>query len=153
MTAFLFNPAKQKLANKELELDADDLEGVLVMENSTADTNRDAEFEDDLDAGAEELDEFDGSGYARQNITGRAYATVGNDLDVTATATVFGGGALGPGTRMAKGLVVMFNKGSSATNLPIAYTDEGGFPFDPTGSRPVTVTWSSRGLLSLRDAG
>jgi hypothetical protein len=65
MTKFVYTPALAAIAKGEIDLATDDIRAALVMTNTTADTDEDAEFVGDVGT----LDEYNGAGYARQALT------------------------------------------------------------------------------------
>jgi len=122
---------------------ANDVRVMLVMTNTTADTDQDAANI----AAITTLDEYDGAAYVRKALANQV--TNQDDPnnrgefdadDITWTA-------LGAGTRQAAGMVVYRHvDGTAANDLPIAYIDTGGFPFSGNGGN-VTVTWNAEGII------
>jgi hypothetical protein len=144
--AFVYTEAKRALLAGELDLNADDMRLMLVMTNTTADTDEDAT----TIAGIGTLDEFDGSGYTQsiggQTLDGEAVAADNaNDRgEFTATDETFS--ALGDGTRqIAAGLLIKWIT-SQALSMPVAYIDTGGFPLDPGGG-DLIFQWNAEGIL------
>jgi len=144
MANFIFNEAKRALAAGELDLDTDDLRLMLVMTNTTADTEDDVNFVGSFTT----LDEYDGASYARQAIAGKVINedAANNRAELDGTDTVFT--SLGAGTRQAQAAVLYKHVTNDADSVPIAYFDTGGFPFDGTGSN-VTVQWNAEGILQV----
>jgi len=112
------------------------------MSNTTADTEQDTDFIDQLGT----LDEHDGANYARKELANEAVAVDDANNrgefdadDVTWTA-------LGVGTRQAVGAVVYKHVNDDTDSVLIAYIDTGGFPFDASGG-DVTIQWNAEGIL------
>jgi hypothetical protein len=143
MANFVYNEIKRALFEAEIDLNAtDDIRVLLVMTNTTADT------EDDKDtiSAFTTLDEYDGSGYARQALTGEAVAE-----DAANDRAEFDGGdatftTLGAGTRSCQAAIVFKHVTNDTDSVPIAYIDTGGFPFAGNGG-DVTIQWNAEGIL------
>lgn len=142
MANFWYNEAKRALLAGELDLDTDDLRVMLVMTNTTADTEDDA----NTISGFTTLDEYDGSGYARQALANETISEdAANDrAEVDADDAVFA--SLGAGTRQAQAAIVFKHVTNDTDSVPIAFIDSGGFPFDGTGSN-LTIQWNAEGIL------
>lgn len=145
MANFVYNEAKRAILAGEVDLDLpDDIRVLLVMTNTTADT------EDDTNtfAGFTTLDEFDGSGYTSGGValTGEAISedVTNNRAEFDANDAAFG--ALGAGTRQVQAAIVYKFITALSSSLPIAYIDTGGFPFTANGST-VTIQWNVEGIL------
>lgn len=123
-----------------------DQRAILVMTDTTADTDEDAEFVSDITT----LDEYDGSGYARVALTTEAWASdPANDRwEFTADAIVFA--ALGVGTRQAAGLIIYWHVTDDDDSQPEFYYNGTGFPFDGNGE-DVTFTPNTE-LVHVRNA-
>ncbi len=113
-----------------------DIRALLVMSNTTADTDEDAEF---ITGGITTLDEYDGAAYARVALTGEAFAvdTANDRFEFDANAFTFS--TLGVGTRQCVGLVLYLHVTNDADSKPLFYFDGTGFPFDGNGA-DVTFT-------------
>jgi len=143
--SFAYTPFKERLLAGDVDMDeaANDVRVMLVMTNTTADTDQDAANI----AAITTLDEYDGAAYVRKALANQV--TNQDDPnnrgefdadDITWTA-------LGAGTRQAAGMVVYRHvDGTAANDLPIAYIDTGGFPFSGNGGN-VTVTWNAEGII------
>lgn len=143
---FTYNNAKHLLGSGSINLSSDDLRVALVMSNSTADTEDDAS---NL-AAITTLDEMDGANYARVALAGETFTkdAANNRSEFDADDVVFL--SLGAGTRQVKGaLIYKHVDGTAANDIPVAYYDGGGFPFDATGS-DVTLQVDAQGLLQVR---
>ena len=146
MANFAYNLAKSKLLKGAIDLDSggDDVRAILVMTNTTADTEDDKEFI----SGFTTLDEMDGAGYARVALTGES---VGDDAandraEFDGTDITFSG--VSAGTRSVQAMVIYKHVTNDADSIPIAFIDTGGFPFAPGGG-DITVTWNAEGILQL----
>jgi len=128
-------------------LAAMDLRAILVMSNSTADTETEAEFVDDFTT----LDEYDGSAYARV-----ALAAETSELDLTNNRVEFKFdpivfATLGVGTRQAIGIIIIKFVTDDTDSEPIFHLDEGGFPFDGNGEN-FTYTRHAEGVAQWANA-
>jgi len=144
--SFVYTDAKRAFLNGELTA-ASDLRLILVMTNTTSDTEEDAVTIGDFTT----LDEYDGSGYT-QNV-GVALASVAITKDdandrafLDAADVVFS--SLGAGARQSQAAIVLKWSATLAGSLPVAYIDQGGFPFNGTGS-DVTIQWNTEGIIRL----
>jgi len=122
------------------------LKVALVMTNTTADTVVDAKNPADVT-----MDEFDGSGYARQTL-----ASPTNNLDLANDRAELDGndiafGALGNGTRAIQGYVILFNvDGTDANDLLVMYKDFAS-TINPGGSS-FSIAWNAEGIIQLANA-
>ena len=139
--SFVYTDAKRGLLEGEYDLADDDIRLLIVMTNTTADTEEDAVFVGDLAT----LDEMDGSGYSRVALSNPAVsADDANDrANFTVDATVFP--LVGAGTRSMAGVVVYKHTGDDATSPLIAFYDD-GFPFAATGAN-VSIAWTNSQAL------
>lgn len=146
MANFWYDEATRLAANGDLDLDTDDLRVLLVMTNTTADTERAAT----TIGGFTTRDEFDGSGYSAggQAIAGRSLSVNGTShrTEVPATANTFP--TLGAGTRAIQGALIYKFVTSVALSIPIAWIDTGGFPVTASGA-DLTITWNAAGMLQV----
>lgn len=123
-----------------------DVRAALVMSNTTADTEVDAEFM----AAFTTLDEYDGASYARVALTTEAWAAVlasdrfkfSNDPIVWA--------ALGVGSRQAVGIILYLHVTNDTDSKPLMYINGTGFPFDGNGE-DVTYTPHADGTMYIRN--
>lgn len=140
MATHVFNEAKRALLAGELDLNGHDIRAMLVMTNTTVDTENDgistiSQFTT--------LDEFNGSGYTRKALANEAVnKDDGNDRaefdadDVTWTA-------LGAGSRSVQGVLIYRHVTNDADSVPICFlefatakTPDGSdfvLQFDPEG--------------------
>lgn len=139
-----FTPAKARLASGTLVWGTADVRAMLVMTNTTVDTEVDAA---NL-AAFTTLDEYNGSGYSRPALASEVVNTdtTNHRAELDAADFTFGT-AVGAGSRQAQGMLIYVRvDGTNANDYPVAYIDTGGFPFAGTGS-PVTVTVDAEALL------
>lgn len=143
--SFVYTGAKKLLGDGDLNLDAGDIRALLVMSNTTADTDQDADNIADIGT----LDEYDGSGYSRATLTGevvnRDDANNRAEFDV---ADFTFGATVAVGTRNAVGFVVYRHVTNDADAILIAYIDSGGFPTNGGGGA-FNVTVNAEGLIQI----
>ena len=144
MASLAYTKIKTLLANKGLQLGTDDLRIILVMTNSTADTEEDKEFVGDFTT----LDEYDGTNNTRKTLANDALNEDLPNNRAEFDADNITWTALGVGTRQALGMVLYLHVTNDADSKPVAYIDTGGFPFDGNGG-DVTVTWNAEGILQV----
>ena len=142
MANFIYTFAKAALLNGDIDFAADDIRVLLVMTDTTVDTEKDV---DDIDEFTT-LDEMDGANYVRKALANEAVTEdEANDRgefdadDVTWSA-------LGAGTRNVQAAVVFKHVTDDTDSVPIAYIDTGGFPFAASGA-DVTIQWNAEGIV------
>lgn len=144
--SFAYTPFKERLALGLVDWDSQDYRALLVMTNTTADTEQDAA---NL-AAITTLDEYDGAGYARAAIGSEAV----NRDDPNNRAELDGadisfGATVAAGTRQAQAMVIYRHvDGTAANDLPCLYIDSGGFPFAGNGGS-IGVTWNAEGIAQI----
>lgn len=133
--SFWYTKAKGLPARGNLDFINDDLRILLVMGSTTADTEEDAEFIDDITT----LDEYDGINYARKILANPAVTDDLTNDRAYYTSDGVTWGTLGDGTSSAKGAIV-FKFVNDDTDSPIvAYIDDAGiFPFQG-GDQNITI--------------
>lgn len=146
MANFVYTPAKQKIAKGDADFDTLDIRALLVMTNTTADTEQDAATL----AAFTTLDEYDGSGYSRPDL-GASTITEddpNNRSEIDYADFTFGA-TVAAGTRQAQGMII-YNRvdGTAANDWPVAWVDTGGFPFAGNGGA-INVTVNAEGLLQV----
>lgn len=127
----------------QVDWENDDVRLLLVMSNTTADTDATAEFVADFAT----LDECDASGYARTAITGRGLNvdTVAKEVALLAAQTDLP--SFAAGTRKVVGAIVYLHVGADSANPVLFYIDGAPwFPFDAVGT-PVRFKWHTTGLV------
>jgi hypothetical protein len=144
--SFAYTPYKFRLARGEAAWHTMDVRALLVMSNTTADTDQDAAT---LSA-ISNLDEYNGSGDARAALGSEAVVQddANNRSEMDAADITFGA-TVAAGTRQAVGIVIYQHvDGTAANDKPMLYIDSGGFPFDGANG-PVNVTWHSEGIAQV----
>lgn len=139
----VFTPALALLVAGSLN----DLRMMLMMTNTTADTEVDAENPADLTT----PDEFDGAGYAEETLTSEAVnVDLANDrAEIDADDATFA--ALSNGTRQIQGWMIKQNvDGTDANDLNKFYQDFTA-TINPGGSA-LTVTFDAQGIVQIANA-
>lgn len=139
--SFVYTPAKTALLNGDLDFAANDMRILLVMTNTTADTEQDAQFVGSITT----LDEMNGTNYARQALGSEAVNedAANNRAEFDATDAVFTN--LGAGTRNVAGIVLYKHVTNDADSPLVAYIDD-GFPYVANGAT-LTIQWNAEGIL------
>ena len=152
--SFGYTPAKVAIATGALDLSTVALYAMLVMTDTTADTEQNCEFVATLAT----LDECDGAGgtpYARQKLTTPVVTPDLVNFWAELAADPIEWEDLAVGTRQNQAMVIYVDAdddgdpADDAANLLVAYIDTGGFPFDGNGS-DVIVAWNAEGILQLK---
>lgn len=140
--SFVYTPAKTALLNGDLDFAAHDIRVLLVMTDTTADTDQDVQFVGSIGT----LDEMNGANYARQALGSEVVNedAANNRAEFDAADTVFTN--LGAGTRNVAGMVLYRHVTNDADSPLIAYIDTGGFPYTANGAT-LTVQWNAEGIL------
>lgn len=144
MASLIYTPAKAKLMSGGIDLDTDDIRTILVMTNTTADTDQDAEFVSSVTT----LDEMDGAAYVRKALVNEAVAAdlVNNRGEFDADDVTWT--ALGAGIRDVAAVVVYKHVTVDTDSPIIAYIDSGGFPITANGG-DLTIQWNAEGIIQL----
>lgn len=145
MASAKFNIAKSRLMSALLDLDeaGDDMRAILVMTNTTADTEIDVDNTGSLTT----LDEFDGSGTARKTLDNQAVATddANDRAEFTSDALVWT--TIGNGTRAIQGILVHEFITNDAGSFPFFFSEFSG-TITPGGST-LTVTPNAEGWYQI----
>lgn len=142
--SFVYTGYKVQAGLAGVNLATADMRVMLVMTNTTADTDQDATLISDITT----LDEGDGSGYARESIGSGNQVTADDPNDRAewdASDIVFA--LLGAGTRQYEGAIIYVDLGADTTSIPVAYIDD-DFPFTGNNSN-VGFTWNAEGILQF----
>lgn len=123
-----------------------DLRALLVMTNTTADTEEDVEFI----SGITTLDEYGGANYARVALTSNSFAVNTTDDRFVLDCDSITFSSLGAGARDAQAMVIYLHVTDDTDSKPLFYIDEGGFPFTGDGN-DVTRNIHSDGLMYIRN--
>jgi hypothetical protein len=146
MASFGYTPFKTLLGQGGLDFReaGSDIRVILVMSNTSADTDQDAQFVNNIGT----LDEYDGANYVRKSLAAQA---MNEDLPNNRSefdATDLTWSALGVGTRQCVGAVVYKFVTGDADSPVICYIDTGGFPFSGNGG-DVSILWDEQGIAQL----
>lgn len=144
MADFCYTRAKRNIALGDIHFDSDDMRIILLMTNTTADTEEDKATLNDFTT----LDEFDGSNYTQA--TGVALTSEAVSEDTTNDRAEFDAAnvtfsTIGAGTRNIQGCIVFWWGGSFAASVPVFWIDSGGFPFTANGG-DLSITWNAEGI-------
>jgi hypothetical protein len=143
--SFWYTPAKEGLAKGDIDFDeaGNDIRALLVMSNSTADTDQDAGTISAFGT----LDEYDGAGYTRQALAAQSVVRddANNRAELMATSPIEFGATVAAGTRQAIGCVIYKHVGADSANIPLIYIDSGGFPI-AGGGGPFRVAINAEGF-------
>lgn len=145
MANIVYDNAKRALLAGEIDLNADDIRCLLVMTNTTADTEK-AKL---TISGFTTLDEMDGSGYSRQALTGEAVAVDGTNNRGEFTASDITFQNVSAGTRSVAGAILYQFITNDTDSVPIAYIDTAGslaFPLSPNGGS-IIIAANAEGLI------
>lgn len=144
MANFIYTEAKRAIMAAEIDFDLPhDFRALLVMTNTTADTEEDV----NTISGFTTLDELDDTGYARQSLAGDALNEdlVNNRAEYDANDISFTYN--GDGTRNTQALIVYKNVTNDTDSVPIAFIDTGGFPINAGQTGTVTIQWNADGII------
>ena len=147
--SFVYTPEKQRAATGAVNYAeaGDDLRLMLVMTNTTADTEEDSSVIADITT----LDEYDGSGYSRAALASQVVTqdSPNNRSEVSATSPVSFGATVGAGTRQAQAAILYrFVDGTAANDQLVAFIDTGGFPLNGGGG-PFEFAINAEGILQI----
>lgn len=145
MASMIYTNTLRLALNGGLDLDTHDIRVMLLMTNTTADTQQDSI---DQISDITTLDECDASGYARVALTGEVVSEDTTDNEAVfdandASFTGLGGNA----TRDIQGaLVYRHVDGTSANDVPLFFVD---FTTDiPSSATQIDVPWNAEGILN-----
>ena len=122
-----------------------DLRAMLLMANTTTDTEEDAQTMSDFTT----IDEADGVGYAALDIAGVsvAYDSTNNRLVIDGTDDDFESGGIDTCSRnVTRVLIKRYVDGTDANDVPWSSIDIG--PYSPGGGT-FDVTWNTTGILYI----
>lgn len=145
MANLVYTHALAEHLDGSIDFSADDLRALLVMTNTTADTEEDVTTMD----GFTTLDEFDGSGYARQTLASVSVTkdTTNNRGELTADNITFG--PISAGTRNIAAVLIFKFVTDDTDHIPLLYIDTGSGltpPITPTGG-PLVIEVNAQGLI------
>ncbi len=143
MSSVIFQNALMKTFEGDIDWETDNLDALLLMTNTTADTNPDADTCADLT-----LDECDATGYAHEDITTPAVSADDSDNEMVWTSDNWvWSGLSGDGSRDYQGaLVVKYVDGGNG-DIPLLFVD---FSSDVTSAATqVTAPAPAEGFLNI----
>jgi len=146
MSSTIFNEFKRANAAGEIDLNADDIRAILVMTNTTADTENDAKvYVGDLTT----LDECDATGYSRQALANEAVnKDDANDRAEFDADDASFAGLSGDATRDYQGVVLYKHVTNDADSPLIAFIEFSNQPLAKEATQ-VDVPWNAEGILQL----
>ena len=121
-----------------------DVRMLIVMTDTTADTEQTARFVGDIMT----LDEYNGANYARQNMANQVVQRDDPNLRAEFNHDVATFANLGAGARQAQAHVYFSFVTNDADSPLLFYVDTGGYPLDGNGG-DVTVTPNVEGAAQL----
>lgn len=141
MASFAYNELKRALLEAEIDFPNDDIRVMLVMTNTTADT------EDDVNtiSGFTTLDECDDTGYSRQALTSEAVNedSANDRAEFDAADVTFSNN--GDASRNIDGAIVFKHVTNDTDSVPIAFID-----FTETlNGNDLIITWNTEGIIQL----
>jgi hypothetical protein len=144
MANFIYNEAKRAFAAGEINLVSNDIRVMLIMTNTTADTQRDP----NTISGFTTLDECDGSNYSRITLSGKSLFenATNNRAEFKASNVIFT--SLGIGTRQVQAALVYKHVTNDSDSVPLVFFDTNGFPFNGDGTNK-TIQWNSTGIIQF----
>ncbi len=143
MAQIVYNEYKLLVARGDIDWENDDIRIALLMTNTTADTANDGV----ADLADLTLDEFDGSGYARQALGSQVVSKNDTNDRAELDAADVAFGALGVGTRSIQGYLIYKHVGADSANIPICFV-EFSSPATPDGSA-FSIQFNAAGVLNL----
>lgn len=140
MASFCYIPAKKYLWDGTVDLNTHDMRILLVMTNTTVDTDTTAA----TISGFGTLDEMDGATYARIALTGEAVNEDDPNSRAEFDANDINWPTLGNGTRQVQGAVIFRFVTNDADSIPVFYID-----LTPTinpGGGSFSISWNAEGI-------
>lgn len=134
------------IMNGSIDLDTSTLKAILLMTNTTADTE-DVQYI----SGFTTLDELDGTGYSRAIVGGGVVTgdTTNHRGEVVFSDISFFG--VEAGSRQVQGVLIYKHVTNDSDSVPIAYLDgdaSGLLPFTPNGG-DIVIASPAEGLLKV----
>lgn len=144
MADFCYTRAKRDIALGDIHFDTDDMRVLLVMTNTTTDTEEDKTFIDQFTT----LDEFDGAGYSRGALGNEAVNedTTNDRAEFDADNLTFS--SISAGTRNIQAAVVYKHVSNDTDSVPVLFIDSGGFPFTANGG-DLVLSWNAEGIAQI----
>jgi len=141
--SLVYNIAKQKFANGDMDWEANTIKVLLLNSGYTADADHAT-----VDAIISVSNECSGTGYVRKSLANKV-----SDNDTTNDRTELKADDIS-WTGLSVGTVAAFlvyqeiDSGNDALNIPIAYINTGGFPTTASGG-DVAIAFSADGIIQL----
>ena len=154
MANFAYTYGLLKMGLGDVHWDTDDIRLILVMTNTTADTERDKTFIDQFTT----LDEFDGGGSHPPSFANReALANQALTVDEANDRAEFDAddhtvSSIPAGTRDIQGVIAYLHDTNDAASVPLLWIDSGGFPFTANGG-DLVFSWNAEGIGQITSAG
>ena len=142
MASNVKNIAKSRMMSADMDLNADDMRLLLLMTNTTADTDIDVD-----NTGSYTLDEMDGTNYARQALGNEAVNTDDTNDRAEFDADDISISSLGNGTRQMQGALIHEFITNDAGSFPLCWV-EFTSTINPGGSN-FSIAWNSEGIVQL----
>lgn len=145
MASVVPNNAKKLFMDGAIDLVNDDIRAILVMSDTTVDTEIDAiAFIDDYTT----LDEMDATGYAREVLAGNAVAAddANDRAEFDANNESFAG-LSGDATRIIVGVLIYKHVVDDTDSIPLFYSEFASAL--PVTATQIDIPWDAQGLLQL----
>lgn len=142
MASNVKNIAKSRMMSGDMDLNGDDMRLILVMTNTTADTDVDAD-----NTSGYTLDEMDGANYARVALANEAVNTDDTNDRAEFDADDVTISSLGNGTRQMQGALIHEHITNDAGSFPLCFV-EFSSTINPGGST-FTIQWNAEGIVQL----
>ncbi len=158
MASYVFNTAKKRILDGDLQFDTDDLR-LLLLESSTGIVIED-DVLTDIDLATNELNSTGYVGtydYANGGVALSNQTTAVDDTDDEAvfdsTDTPTWNSISQAGSETVTAILLYLHvDGTAANDVPIAFIDDyTGLPLTPNGSN-IQITFAAEGVLNLNDA-
>jgi len=144
MASLVQNNFKRALMAGEIDMDTDDVRGVLCMTNTTCDTDDEQTLMNGLT-----LDESDATGYARIDMAGLTITQddANNRAEFDATDLSFSG-LSGDATRDYQGVLIYKHVTDDTDSIPWFFVEFTNTPVAKEATQ-VDVPWDAQGILQL----
>ncbi len=129
-----------------INMATDDIRVMLVMSDTSANTDEDAEHIDDITT----LDEYDGANYVRKALASKAVTPDESNNRAEFDATDVEWTGLGAGTRELTGAVIYKHVNDDTDAIPLQYIDD-NLPMTPGGGA-VILSFNTEGVAQLTAA-
>lgn len=145
MADFVYDHFKYLMGTGAIDLDSNTFKAVLLMTNTTADTEKDKALMNAFTT----LDEMDGAGYARVTLTTKTIQEDNANHRGELHCDDIAFGAVSAGTRNVQAILIYKHVTNDADSIPCFYIDSAPqLPFAANGST-VTIVINAEGLLQI----